>query len=471
MNRVLRRVLACDPGAVAVLKLLRQSGYEAYLVGGCVRDSLLGRTPKDWDIATNAVPDAIEALFPRTVAVGKAFGVMVVVTAAGAYEVATFRGDGAYSDGRRPDQVVFSGPEEDVRRRDFTLNALLYDPLSEQVLDFVGGVADMEAGILRTVGDPRERFREDRLRLLRAIRFAAWTGFAIEPQTRAAIEAQAETVAGVSAERIGEELTRMLTEGASRRSFELLEQTGLLRVVLPEAAAMRGVEQPPEFHPEGDVWVHTLCMLGVWDDRVVRLPGECPPGLTGAPAEREILGWALLLHDVAKPATFAREDRIRFHGHDALGAAASEAILRRLRRPKRVLRAVSLLVGRHMRFVHLRDMRQAKRRRFVADEFFPLHLELHRIDCLGSHGKLDAYEAALEFYRQEQARPIPLEPLLRGDDLLAAGYREGPLLGRTLRAVGDARLEGRVTTPEEALAWARRHYPPESKPPEDSPEP
>ncbi len=475
---VFAKTLTCDDGARAIIERLRQAGHRAYLVGGCVRDQLMGRAPADWDVATDATPERIEALFERVVPVGKAFGVMIVVRPEGDYEVATFRGDGDYHDGRRPTTVTFTGPEEDVRRRDFTINALLYDPVAGEVLDYVGGVADIASGLIRTVGEASLRFREDRLRLLRAVRFAARTGFHLEASTAAAVRALAPLAASVSAERTGDELTRMLSEGAARRSFEMLEACGLLDVVLPEVAAMRGVPQPPEFHPEGDVWEHTLAMLELWDRRVLSwrqnedrndepgthaadadAPAEAPPaaaGLTGSPDERAILGWAVLLHDVGKPGTLTDTDRIRFHGHDDLGASLAQEVLNRLRRPKRLIQAVQAVVAGHMRFIHIKGMREAKRRRFVQSPLFPLELELHRLDCVGSHGKLEGYDLALGLYLEELARPPVLEPLLRGDDLLARGFTPGPAIGRLLRAVEDARLEGRLNSRDEALAWLSR---------------
>lgn len=451
--------LTCDPGALAIIRHLRAAGHRAYLVGGCVRDQLMGQRPVDWDVATDATPERIEALFERVIPVGKAFGVMIVVRPEGEYEVATFRGDGDYRDGRRPEGVTFTGPEEDVQRRDFTINALLYDPVEQRVLDFVGGVEDIRAGVVRTVGAPAERFREDHLRLLRAVRFAARTGFALESATAQAMRELAALAAAVSGERTGDELTRMLGEGASRRSLELLRETGLLVVVLPEVAALCGVPQPPEFHPEGDVWEHTLVMLAAWDERVHGWSPECAPGLRGDDEERATLGWAVLLHDVGKPGTLTQTDRIRFNGHDELSAGMAQDVLNRLRRSKRLCLAVTALVAGHMRFIHMKGMREAKRRRFVREPLFPLELELHRLDCLGSHGKMDGYDLALALYREEMAKPPLVKPLVSGDDLLAAGYRAGPAMGRMLRAVEDARLEGRVSDRAEALAWVTREFP------------
>ena len=459
MKVTVSKTWTCDAGAVSIVEHLRRAGHEAYLVGGCVRDLVMGLTPTDWDVATDAVPERIEALFPHTVPVGKAFGVMVVLHEGTPYEVATFRGDGAYLDGRRPSEVVFTGPEEDVQRRDFTINALMYDPLEGLLYDWVEGLEDLRRHLVRTVGDPHLRFSEDRLRLLRAVRFAARTGFTLEEETARAVRQMVDRVLDVSAERIGDELTRMLSEGTARDSFVLLENLGLLAVVLPEVAALKGVHQPPEFHPEGDVWLHTLIMLEGLDATIRHMPEKCPPGLCGDRRERIILGWAVLLHDVGKPLTFTRADRIRFNGHDTVGAELAGNILRRLRRPKAVIQAVEALVRRHMSFLHIRDMRVSKRRRFAGDELYPLHLELHRLDCMGSHGKMDGYEFGVEAWREEEARPPTPEPLLSGHDLLAVGYAPSPQMGRILRAVADARLEGILTNKDEALTWVQQRFP------------
>jgi poly(A) polymerase len=459
--------VTCPPEALSIVKRLREAGHQALFVGGCVRDALMGIPPKDWDIATSASPDLVESLFPRTVAVGKAFGVILVVTPDGEFEVATFRGDREYSDGRRPSGVYFTSVGEDVKRRDFTINALLYDPVADEVIDYVGGRADLEARVIRTVGDPAERFGEDYLRLLRAVRFAARTGFRIEESTYSAVVRLHSLVSGLAAERVGEELVRMLTEGHSERAFRLLARTGLLADVLPEVAALRGVPQPPEYHPEGDVWEHVLVMLAELDT-VVKASRVAPPQsghlldeqlVFPLQAEREVLAWAVLLHDIGKPETLRYADRIRFHGHDAAGAEMAVQVLTRLRRPGRICRAVEELVRGHMRFIHIEDMRVAKRRRFVQDELFPLHLALHRIDCLGSHRDLSGYDFALAAWQEELSRPAARRPLVGGSDLIAAGYRPGPQMGRMLRAVDDARLEGHISTQQEAMDWIRQHFP------------
>lgn len=439
-------------GARTILQTLRDNGCESHLAGGCVRDWLMGRAPKDFDIATAATPERIESLFPRTIPVGKAFGVMCVVMPDGHYEVATFRSDGAYTDGRRPEGVVFSTAEEDVRRRDFTINALLYDPFTNTVIDHVGGLADLEARCLRTVGDPETRFREDHLRLLRGVRFAARTGFRIEDATLAATRALAGLVRTVSAERVGTELTLMLQGGYAARAFACLEETSLLVHVLPELAPMKGMPQPLEFHPEGDVWEHTLLMLKGLDTLD-------PPCGTLTEAERALLGWAALLHDVAKPITLSVSDRIRFHEHDIRGAEMAVDILRRLKRSKRLCDAVQALISMHIKFSSIAKMRVPKRRRLLQDPLFPLHLSLHYLDCMASHRMLDPYRFALEAWREEQARPPEVEPVLTGKELLALGYEAGPGIGRILGAVSDLQLEGVLTTKADATAWVLAHHP------------
>ena len=480
------RLLTPPPEAEAILSRLRQAGYVAYLCGGCVRDALLGKKPKDYDIATSAQPDEVERLFPKTIPIGKAFGVILVEGGDGGhYEAATFRADLGYADGRRPDAVRFSSAEEDAKRRDFTMNALFYDPFSEQVIDYVGGRADISAGILRTVGVPAERFAEDRLRLLRAVRFAARTGFAMEEGTRQAVADMADLVLSVSPERIAAELEAMLAGGFSRDAFAMLKDLGLLRAVLPEVDALAGVEQPPDYHPEGDVWVHTLLLLAEHDAAVRGATGaldfsqvadvdagrgmhrgdftggqylegvrECHAVMSEASART--LAWSALLHDIGKPATLTRADRIRFNDHDRLGAEMAVAVLERLRRPRRMIEWTYDLIRRHIHFSTLRKMRKSKLRRWLAEEVFPLHLELHRLDCVASHRMLANWFFGLESWREERARPPQPEPLLRGGNLIAVGIPPGPEIGRLLRLVEDARLEGTVSGQAEALDFARR---------------
>jgi poly(A) polymerase len=439
------------PEALArrIVRRLRAHRHEAWLVGGCVRDLLLGLAPKDFDVATSAPPGRLLELFPGSGEVGAHFGVVLVREGAAQVEVSTFRSDGLYLDGRRPSEVRFeSSPRADVLRRDFTINGLLLDPETGEVLDFVGGRADLEARLLRAIGDPVERFQEDHLRLLRAIRFAARLGFVIEPATMRAIGACHAAIASVAAERVRDELVRILTEGGARRGIELLAESGLLEDVLPEVAALRGVAQPPEFHPEGDVWTHTLLMLEAM----------------GRPSPALALG--TLLHDIGKPRTFRIEDRIRFNGHDAVGARMAEAVLDRLRFPRETARQVEALVAQHMRFIGVRRMKASTLKRFLRAPGFADLLELHRLDALASNGDLEAYEfarQALEAMPPEQLHPARL---ITGDDLLAAGYPRGPLLATILTAVEDAQLEGTVTTHEEALRFVRGRFtlpsPPES---------
>ena len=426
--------------AEKICRVLADAGHDAFLVGGCVRDLVLGRQPEDYDVATNATPDLVESLFPGSLTVGAKFGVVVVAEDGIPVEVATFRSDISYSDGRHPDRVVYSrSAEEDVRRRDFTINGLLLDPRSGQVLDFVGGRADLEAGLIRAIGDPEHRFAEDKLRMLRAIRFAARFGFAIELTTFAAIRRLAPEIRQVSAERVRDELTRLLREGSARRGFELLDASGLLPEVLPEVARTKGVPQPPEFHPEGDVWIHTRLMLQ-----------ELPSGVS------ETLAWAVLLHDVGKPPTFmpASEpgSRIRFDGHAEVGAVMTQAICKRLRFSNAQTEQTVSLVRNHLRFIDVPRMKPATLKRFVRLPAFDEHLELHRLDCLSSHGKLDTYDFVRRFLAETPAEEVRPPRLVDGNDLKSLGFKPGPLFGKILTAIEEAQLDGRVKTREEALA-------------------
>jgi tRNA nucleotidyltransferase/poly(A) polymerase len=430
--------------AARIVRRLQEAGHQAVFAGGCVRDSLLGREPADYDIATSARPEQIEALFEHTVPIGRQFGILLVPGGSQHFEVATFRRDGGYIDGRRPVDVEFADIRTDAERRDFTINAIFEDPVSGEVLDFVGGRADLAAGVLRAVGDPDARFREDHLRLLRAVRFAARFGFPIEDATRAAIAASAGSIRRVSAERIGEEIVRMLTEGAARRAFELLDETGLLAEVLPEIDAMHGCEQSPESHPEGDVFVHTMLCLS-------HLPAGCS----------ETLAFGVLLHDVAKPPCAAtREDGKRtFHGHTRDGALMSEAILRRLRRSNQTIERVAFLVDQHLRHCNAQQMRASTLKRFLRQDGIDELMELTRIDALSSNGDLSHWEfcrRALDEMPAEQMKPAPL---IRGDDLKALGIAPGPAFREILSAVEDAQLEGTLATREAALDFVRQHYP------------
>jgi poly(A) polymerase len=467
------------PFAISIIRTLRDCGHQAYLVGGCVRDLLLGREPADYDVATDATPDEVMRIFPETYAVGAQFGVVLVPVPdtpsksvipgadetsqsevqaesrdlllagsgpplkAGHVEVATFRSDIGYSDGRHPDQVRFSrDPREDVQRRDFTINGLLLDPLNGEVLDYIGGRKDLEAKIIRAIGDPALRFAEDKLRMLRAVRFAARFEYTIEPATFAAIRQRAVEIHQVSRERVRDELTKMLIEGHARRAFELLDQAELLHEALPEIEAMKGVEQPPEFHPEGDVFVHTMLLLE-------NLPQPCLP----------TLAWGGLLHDVGKPPTFRRApDRIRFDSHVDVGVKMAEAICHRLRFSNDDTEQILALVDNHMRFGDVERMKASTFKRFVRLPRFDEHLELHRLDCKASHRKLRLYD----FIRQKIAELTPEsihpKPLVSGDDLVAAGYSPGPQFKEILSAVEDAQLEGRVHSKEEAVRFVRRKF-------------
>jgi len=420
--------------ARSIVGRIRAHGAKAYLVGGCVRDLLLAREPKDYDVATDARPDQILALFPDAKQVGAHFGVMLVRREGAEVEVATFRSEHSYEDGRHPGHVAFeTDPRRDVLRRDFTINALLLDPESGEVLDFTGGRADLEAGVIRAIGDPEQRFGEDHLRMLRAVRFASTLGFAVEPATLSAIQRMAPSIRIVSAERSREELTRILTEGAARRGAELLDESNLLLELLPEVASMKGVEQPKEFHPEGDVWMHTLLMLG-WLRR---------PSVT--------LAMGVLLHDVGKPPTFRVQERIRFDGHSALGAKMAVGLMNRLRFSNQEIQTVEALVADHLRFKDVKQMRESTLRRFLRQPHFEELLELHRLDCLASHGWLDNYEFVRS--KQQALPPERLRPprLVTGTDLIRAGYTPGPVFARMLVAVEDAQLESRVRTRDEAM--------------------
>jgi len=456
--------------ANSIVSTLRECGHQAYLVGGCVRDLLLGREPADYDVATDARPEEVMRIFPETYAVGAQFGVVLVPNAEAdrtkqnencsteaateeltlghhhksCVEVATFRCDVGHSDGRHPDEVRFSrDPREDVQRRDFTINGLLLDPAENKVLDFVGGQEDLKSKTIRAIGDPAVRFAEDKLRMLRAVRFAARFRYTIDPATFSSIQQFAQQIHQVSRERVREELTRMLTEGHARRAFELLDQTGLLPQVLPEIAGMKGVEQPPEFHPEGDVFVHTLLMLE-------KLPRPCPAALA----------WGALLHDVGKPPTFRRApDRIRFDEHARVGTKMAEAICRRLRFSGDETKQIVALVENHMRFGDAERMNPSTFKKFIRLPHFEQHLELHRLDCESSHRNLRLYN-----FTREQMKSLPPEEvrptaLVTGEDLIAAGYLPGPLFKEILAAIEDAQLDGKLQSKQEAMQLVHRQFP------------
>jgi poly(A) polymerase len=440
--------------ARAIVDRLRSAGFQALWAGGCVRDLVMGRQPKDYDVATDATPAQVIEMFPDGLMIGAQFGVIAVPGDGFVTEVATFRSDGLYVDGRHPVEVRYARtPQEDVQRRDFTVNGLLYDPVDDRVLDFVGGQADIQARRLRTIGDPEARFAEDRLRMLRAVRFAARFGFTIELATFEAIQESAPAIHEVSAERIRDEIVKILTEGGARRGFELLDQSFLLVEVLPEVRKLQGVQQPPEFHPEGDVWTHTLMML---------------EGLgTGPAPATSTLGLGVLLHDIGKPATFAVRERIRFDGHVEVGVKIAERICRRLRLSTAQTDRVLALVAQHMRFKDFLNMRRSTQLKFLALDGFEEHLELHRLDCLASHGDLTIYEAARQMVQETPPEVIRPEPLVTGHHLIALGYSPGPQFKPMLDLVRDAQLEGRISSAAEGLALVRESFgePPHSNSP------
>jgi poly(A) polymerase len=457
--------------AIQTLKRLREAGFSAYFVGGCVRDQVMGIEPKDYDIATSARPDQVMQLFPRTVSVGARFGVVLVVVGNRQVEVATFRSDGAYADGRHPGEVSFTlDPRLDVLRRDFTMNGLLYDPLNQALLDYVGGQKDIEAGLVRTIGNPGERFREDKLRMMRAARFAARFGFQLETETRAAIVSLADQIWQVSRERIRDELTKILTEGYASDGVSLLEECGLLRQLLPEVSDLRGVEQPPEFHPEGDVWVHTLLMLKLMDETrrdILKNEGAGLKLQSGGSVMNEALrkdyptltlALGVLLHDVGKPLTFERKDRIRFNNHCEVGARLTARICERFRFTTRQTERAIQLVQDHLKFKDLPRMRESTLKRFLRQEGFEEHLELHRLDCLGSHRDLELWHFAKD--RLQQLGPEEIRPpaLISGDDLIELGFRPGPAFKEMLKAVEDAQLDNTLRSREEALEWVEATF-------------
>ncbi|MBI4641411.1 MAG: CCA tRNA nucleotidyltransferase [Candidatus Tectomicrobia bacterium] len=418
--------------ALQIVQRLRESGFKALLVGGCVRDMVMGEEPKDYDIATDATPQEVMKLFRHAIDVGAQFGVVRILDGDDQFEVATFRTDGLYRDGRHPEHVTFSSEWDDVMRRDFTINGLLYDPIADGLIDYVGGQDDIRRRIIRTIGNPYRRFEEDKLRLMRGVRFSSRYQYTIEAQTFQAMKALAEKITQVSAERIRDELLIMLTQGRADKSLKLLHEVGLLRQILPEVAAMDGVQQPPEFHPEGDVLTHTIMMAGM-------MANPSPE-----------LAMAVLLHDVGKPATFVVKERIRFDGHDKVGAVMAEQICRRLRFSNKSTEQIVELVEDHLRFMHVQRMRSSRLKRFLRKEGFEEHLELHRLDCLASHGKLDSYLFCVEKL-QELKEEIKPQKLISGDDLIEMGFIPGPFFKKILTYVEDAQLDGKVSTREEAL--------------------
>src|SRR5881296_1790902 len=426
-----------------IVERLRGEGHIAYFAGGCVRDIVRRVTPKDYDVATSATPETVQKLFPRTHAVGAHFGVIIVLENSFQFEVATFRSDDAYIDGRHPSAVHFSSPEDDARRRDFTINGMFYDPVAEKVIDFVGGCADIDAKLVRAIGNPAQRFAEDRLRMLRALRFATVLDYQIDQKTWRALATSADSINQISAERIRDELVRIFLSPNRVRGWDLLDSSGLMRAILPELEAMKGVLQPEQFHPEGDVFQHTRLMLQFLQE-TVSVP----------------LVFSVLLHDVAKPrtATVDETGRIRFNAHDRIGAEMTEEIMRRLRFSGADIDAAVEMVRQHMVFKDVPKMRVAKLKRFMARPTFDDELELHRVDCEGSHGMLDNYEFLLRKREEFAKEPIIPPPLVRGDDLIALGLKPGPKFGEILEAVETRQLEATLRTREEALEWVKREY-------------
>ncbi|MGD0743515.1 MAG: CCA tRNA nucleotidyltransferase [Verrucomicrobiota bacterium] len=464
--------------AVEIVRRLQAAGFAAFWVGGCVRDFLLGRKPQDYDIATDAKPDQVEKLFQRTLAVGRKFGVMIVAEAKHQFQVATFRAEADYRDGRRPARVVFASADADAQRRDFTVNGLFYDPVAKKLHDWVGGEKDLRAKIIRTIGPPEERFAEDHLRLLRAVRFAAQLDFEIEPQTFAAVKSLAPKIKLISAERIRDELIKLFAPsplgvppsgGAQRlpskpleggtpnrsqaaRGLILLRESGLLEHILPELAATISCGQSPDYHPEGTVFEHIRLMLE-------QLPPRPPLNRSsGAARAHESLPWAVILHDIGKPVTAERDavtGNIHFYEHEKIGAAMAERILRRLRFPKKQIEEIVACVRQHMQFKDVKQMRTATLRRLLLRETFPLELELHRLDCLGSHGDLGHYDFLVEQAAELRKKPTIRPPLLTGKDLITLGMKPGPAMGALLSEIRERQLQDELKTPLQARRWAK----------------
>lgn len=425
--------------AVSIAKRLTDSGCTAYFAGGCVRDFVMGRTPEDYDIATTATPKTVEELFEKTVPIGKQFGVILVIAEGVPFEVATFRAEGEYRDGRHPSRVVFSTPEQDAKRRDFTVNGLFFDPLSSKIIDFVDGVRDIESKIIRTIGNPADRFEEDKLRLLRAVRFSTNLGFRIESQTWAAIQTMAAKISGVSMERIREELIKLFTRQNAGGGLEMLSDSGLLKVILPEVEAMKGVSQSSEFHPEGDVFVHTKLVMNKLEN------------------PSTVLAFSALLHDVGKPCTFSNEGgKISFYTHARAGSDLAEAILRRLKFSNKEIDLVRACVDNHMKFANVREMRVGKLKQFISRSSFEDELELHRIDCEASHGNLENFRFLLQKKQEFERENLKPKPLINGHDLLTLGFSPGPLIKKILDEVYELQLEGKWEEKDEVLKWVQK---------------
>ena len=428
--------------AAEIVQRLQSAGFAAFWVGGCVRDFLLGREPQDFDIVTDAKPEQVEKLFKRTIAVGRKFGVMVVVEGGHQFQVATFRAEADYQDGRRPEKIIFATAEADALRRDFTVNGLFYDPISQQTHDWVGGEKDLRAKIIRTIGKPEERFGEDHLRLLRAVRFAAQLNFEIEPKTFAAVKSLAPKIKLISAERIRDELLKLFRPPHAARGLVLLRNSGLLPFVLPELAATISCEQSPDYHPEGSVFNHICLMLE-------KLPADA----------HESLSWTVLMHDIAKPVTAERDAKtgaIHFYGHEKVGAEIAEKILQRLRFPKKQIDEIVTCVLHHMQFKDVKQMRKSTLRRLLLRETFLLELELHKLDCLGSHGDLELYDFLVKQAEELKMKPAIRPPLLTGKDLIELGMKPGKELGAMLHEVREKQLQDELKTPRQAKAWVMK---------------
>ncbi len=432
--------------ATQVVLRLQQAGFQAFWVGGCVRDFLLGRDPGDYDIVTSALPEQIEAVFPRTIPVGRKFGVLIVVEEEAQFQVATFRAEADYRDGRHPERVTFGDARADALRRDFTVNGLFYDPIAGELHDWVRGEEDLRSRAIRTIGAPAERFAEDHLRLLRAVRLAAQLGFEIEGSTFAAVKASAGSIRTISAERVRDELLKLFQPPHASRGLRLLSESGLLDQIWPELAATRGCAQSPEYHPEGTVFEHIVLMLQ-------QLPSAADP----------LLAWAVLLHDIAKPVTASGDQatgNIHFYGHERVGAEMAEKIMERLRFPRKQIDEAVTVVRCHMQFKDVPEMRKSTLRRLLLRPTFPLELQLHRLDCLGSHGQLNIYDFLVKEAAELQKVPDLIPPLLKGEDLISLGMKPGPALGQLLAQIREKQLQDELTTPKQALDWVKQQTPP-----------
>lgn len=430
--------------ALQIVQTLQDAGHSAFWVGGCVRDFLLSREPIDFDVVTSALPDEIEKLFPRTIPVGRKFGVIIVLEAGHEFQVATFRAEADYRDGRHPEQVTFGDAMADARRRDFTVNGLFYDPVRGQLHDWVGGKADLDAKVIRTIGAPSERFAEDHLRLLRAIRFAAQLNFEIERETFKALQQSAAKIVSISAERIRDELIKLFSPPHAARGLDLLRDSGLMEHVFPELAPTINCEQSPDFHPEGSVYNHIRLMLK-------KMPVDADP----------LLPWAVLLHDIAKPLTASGDPKtgsIHFYEHERIGEEMAETILARLRFPRKQIEAVAKAVRCHMQFKDAPQMRKATLRRLLMRETFPLEMELHRLDCLGSHQRLDIYDFLLEQARALEKQPEIVPSLITGNDLIALGFAPGPQIGSLLAEIREKQLQDELTSRDQALEWVKANH-------------